>query len=317
MKQRGQTEVRQRHLGVAGAIRQGDGQQGDVDRVIVSVLVMASQSSQTQQGRFILHHQVDDVLNRALGLFEIHRAAVPHGLHEPSHRGGGLGIGVFGLDLVLDFRVQRRVSGLSGIGARVRVFMKFQFAGIFQLNAVDFASFQFLPEIVHGFCGGIQAHEEVGKFAEIFGGYGGRKRESSDFPFIERIDDAADHCHLLCVDFEVAFPEEEKVVLQAQRHGLIVGQRLDQGEHRLHRLIQRGIRPAMNLRGLDERIELGDELEAQHDELLIENISGFGPLPDFLRQGFLVCQQRLRLFVFCCGLNELEFTHGASSGCLR
>ncbi|SPP66856.1 hypothetical protein NITLEN_90111 [Nitrospira lenta] len=55
---------------------------------------------------------------------------------------------------------------------------------------------------------------------------------------------------------------------------------------------------------------MSNQLEAQHHELLIENVAGLGAVADFLRQGFLVSQQRLRLVVFSGGLSELEITHG-------
>ena len=56
VKERGQAEICQRDLGIAGTIGQGNGEQGDVDRVVVSVLIVASQSGQSQDGGLVLHH---------------------------------------------------------------------------------------------------------------------------------------------------------------------------------------------------------------------------------------------------------------------
>ena len=64
------------------------------------------------------------------------------------------------------------------------------------------------------------------------------------------------------------------------------------------------VRPWM--RGLDEDVELGHQLNAQHCELLVEDVSRFGPLGDFVCQGSLMGQDRMRCLLLRPGGWKME-----------
>ncbi len=50
--------------------------------MLLSVFVMAAQCREPEHGGFVLHHEVDDVLDSALGLLEIQFATVMNRLCE-------------------------------------------------------------------------------------------------------------------------------------------------------------------------------------------------------------------------------------------
>ena len=74
VEQRCKAEVGQFSFGIAGAIGQRNGQEGDIDRMIMGVLIMAAKSGKTENRRFVVHHEIDDVLDRPLRLFEADRS---------------------------------------------------------------------------------------------------------------------------------------------------------------------------------------------------------------------------------------------------
>lgn len=167
---------------------------------------------------------------------------------------------------------------------RTGIFLEDKLARVLDLDARDAELLEFLPKVLDGLGRRIERDEQMGEFSEILGGDRSGERKSADPPFVHRVDDAGDHRHLLGVDFEVAVTQKQEVVLEPERHGLIVRQRVDDRQHRLDRLVQRRVRAAVNAGGLDQRVQLGDELEAQHHHLLVEDVPGFRSLRDLVRE---------------------------------
>ena len=69
--------------------------------------------------------------------------------------------------------------------------------------------------------------------------------------------------------------EEEKIVLYPQGDRLVVGEGFNEGQHRFDGFVEGGVCPAVDFRRLNERIQLRNELESQHHQLLIKDIPGF------------------------------------------
>ena len=94
-------------------------------------------------------------------------------------------------------------------------------------------------------------------------------------PLIQGLDNARKHGHLLRAHFQVTVPQKQKIVLQPQDNRMIRRQGFHQREHGIHGFVERGIRSSMDPRCLDEDVQLSDELNPQHGQLLVEDIPGF------------------------------------------
>jgi len=75
----------------------------------VRVLIVAAQIGQSEEGRFILHHQLDDVLNRAFGLFEAYGPAAARIFDQVAERSRCFQISAFGQGLPFLFQPLRAV----------------------------------------------------------------------------------------------------------------------------------------------------------------------------------------------------------------
>ncbi len=91
----------------------------------------------------------------------------------------------------------------------------------------------------------------------------------------------------------MALSQEEEVVLKANTNGFVVGQSPDDRECAVRRTVERGIRAPVNTGHLDQDADLRDQLSAEHQNLLIVNVAGFGPFRHFLCQRFFVREDRL------------------------
>ena len=91
----------------------------------------------------------------------------------------------------------------------------------------------------------------------------------------------------------MAITQEQKVVLQAQNDGVICRERFDQRQHGFDRLIERRVRPSMDTGSLDEHIQLRDQLDAKHRQLLIQDIACFGTFGDLVGQRFFVSEDQM------------------------
>ncbi len=232
--------------------------------MLLCVLVMTTQRRETQHCRFVGLHEIDDVLNGALGLLEAQGAAVASCLSQAAGRVGCFFIGGF------------RPGFLAKLWVRFRgVVAHCEHAWIFELNAGYGKGRQFLPEVHDRLSGGIESGKKRGKFTEVFGTGCRGEGQAADFPLVHGVDHTGDHQHLLRTHFEMTLAQKEKVILQPYRHRLFMSERLNEREHGVDGFVESRIGAAVNLRGLDQRIQLGDELEAQHHQLLVEDIAGF------------------------------------------
>ena len=73
------------------------------------VLIVTAQIGQAQEGGFILHHQLDNVLNRAFGLFEADGPAAARILDQVAERSRCFHIAAFGQGLPFLFCTLRAV----------------------------------------------------------------------------------------------------------------------------------------------------------------------------------------------------------------
>ena len=63
---------------------------------------------------------------------------------------------------------------------------------------------------------------------------------------------------------------------------MVVRHGFNQSQHRINRLIQRGVGAIVDARCFDQDIQLCDQLNAQHDHLLVKNVAGFRPSSDLV-----------------------------------
>ncbi len=108
-------------------------------------------------------------------------------------------------------------------------------------------------------------------------------------------------------------PEKQEIVLQAECDRSVVCHGLDQGQYRIDGFIQCRVGAIIDAGGFDQDVQLCDQLNSQHDHLLVKYVSGFRSAGDFLRQGLFVGQDRLGLFILDRGLFDLDVTHGKGS----
>src|SRR5207247_2833604 len=87
--------------------------------------------------------------------------------------------------------------------------------------------------------------------------------------------------------------EIEKIVLEANDDGVVSCKRLDRRHRRINDLIHRGVGPLVDADRLQENVELVDQLRPQDQNLLVENIPGFGALADLTGKGFVMDENRL------------------------
>ena len=85
MKESRQSQVGKLGFRIPDPIAQGKRQEGHVHGVVMRVLVMAAEGGEPKQDRFVIHHEVHDVLNGPLGLFEARGPSIVHGLYHLAH----------------------------------------------------------------------------------------------------------------------------------------------------------------------------------------------------------------------------------------
>src|SRR5262249_12168342 len=81
----------------------------------------------------------------------------------------------------------------------------------------------------------------------------------------------------------------------------VVGERYKRIQHDLMKLVERGISMPVDTKRFQQDVELGYELDAQHDHLLVKYVLRLGSLRDLVSERFFMSQNRLDCFIrFLC-----------------